>query len=96
MPALAGSPALTVTDKRLATLRPGTIPRAADTEVDVLVVGLGPGGLIACREFARQGFSVLGIDRKQELGWPKRCAEGVSDEGLAWCGVTPDPAWAYG
>jgi digeranylgeranylglycerophospholipid reductase len=96
VPELAGSPALTVTDKPLVGLAPGTIPRAVDTEVDVLVVGLGPGGLIACRDFARQGFRVLGIDRKQELGWPKRCAEGVSDEGLAWCGVTPDPAWAYG
>ncbi len=86
---------MTVTDKR-STLPFGTIPRAVDTEVDVLVVGLGPGGLIALREFAKQGFTVLGIDRKQELGWPKRCAEGVSDEGLAHCGVKPDPAWAYG
>ena len=96
MPALAGSPSMTVTDKPLVSLKPGTIPRAVDMQVDVLVVGLGPGGLIALREFAKQGFTVLGIDRKQELGWPKRCAEGVSDEGLAWCGVTPDPAWAYG
>ena len=91
-----GTPAMTVTDKPLSSLRPGTIPRAVDMDVDVLVVGLGPGGLIALREFARQGFTVLGIDRKQELGWPKRCAEGVSDEGLAFCGVKPDPAWAYG
>ncbi len=96
MPAVAGTPALTVTDKPLVSLKPGTIPRAVDTTVDVLIVGLGPGGLIAAREFAKQGFNVLGIDRKQELGWPKRCAEGVSDEGLAHCGVKPDPAWAYG
>ncbi len=96
MPDIAGTPQLTVTDKPLRNLKPGTIPRAVDMEVDVLVVGLGPGGLIACRDFAKQGFSVLGIDRKQELGWPKRCAEGVSDEGLAHCGVKPDPAWAYG
>jgi digeranylgeranylglycerophospholipid reductase len=87
---------MTVTAKPLVSLKPGTIPRAVDTEVDVLVVGLGPGGLIALREFAKQGFTCLGIDRKQELGWPKRCAEGVSDEGLAFCGVKPDPAWAYG
>ncbi|MHB1262427.1 MAG: NAD(P)/FAD-dependent oxidoreductase [Thermoplasmatota archaeon] len=96
MPDIAGSPALTVTNKPLVSLKPGTIPRAVDMQVDVLVVGLGPGGLIAMREFAKQGFNVLGIDRKQELGWPKRCAEGVSDEGLAFCGVKPDPAWAYG
>ncbi|MEA3136869.1 MAG: digeranylgeranylglycerophospholipid reductase, partial [Thermoplasmata archaeon] len=93
---VAGTPAMTLTDKPLVSLKPGTIPRAVDMNVDVLVVGLGPGGLIAMREFAKQGFTVLGIDRKQELGWPKRCAEGVSDEGLAFCGVKPDPAWAYG
>lgn len=96
MPDIGGTPALTITDKPLVSLKPGTIPRAVDMQVDVLVVGLGPGGLIALREFAKQGFTCLGIDRKQELGWPKRCAEGVSDEGLAYCGVKPDPAWAYG
>ena len=93
---LAGDPSMTVTARPLHSLAFGTIPRAVDATVDVLIVGLGPGGLIAAREFAKQGFTVLGIDRKQELGWPKRCAEGVSDEGLAFCGVTPDPAWAYG
>jgi digeranylgeranylglycerophospholipid reductase len=96
VPEIAGTPSMTVTDKPLVSLKPGTIPRAVDMAVDVLVVGLGPGGLIALREFAKQGFTCLGIDRKQELGWPKRCAEGVSDEGLAFCGVKPDPAWAYG
>jgi len=93
---IPGSPADTVTDKPLTTLPPGTIPRAVDMEVDVLVVGLGPGGLIAARDFAKQGFTVLGIDRKQDIGSPKRCAEGVSDEGSAHCGIEPDPAWAYG
>jgi digeranylgeranylglycerophospholipid reductase len=96
MPDVAGSPGMTVTDKPLRNVPPGTIPRAVDVEVDVLVVGLGPGGLIAARDLASQGFRVLGIDRKQELGWPKRCAEGVSEEGLLHCGVRPDPAWAYG
>lgn len=96
MPQIAGSPADTLTDKPLRNLPPGTIPRAVDVEVDVLVVGLGPGGLIAARDFAKQGFTVLGIDRKQDIGSPKRCAEGVSDEGLAHCGIDPDPAWAYG
>lgn len=96
MPTLTGAPTDTITGQALQKLAPGTIPRAVDMEVDVLVVGLGPGGLIAARDFAKQGFSVLGIDRKQDIGSPKRCAEGVSDEGLAFCGVKPDPAWAYG
>ena len=96
MSASEGVPEDSVTSRPLRTLPPGTIPRAVDTEVDVLGVGLGPGGLIACRDFARQGLRVLGIDRKQDIGSPKRCAEGVSDEGLAHCGIAPDPAWAYG
>lgn len=96
MPEVKGDPEATVTARPLETLPAGTIPRAVDTDVDVLVVGLGPGGLIAARDFARQGFSVLGIDRKQDIGSPKRCAEGVSDEGLAHCGIEPDPAWARG
>ena len=96
MPELNGSSDDSITAKPLTGLKPGTIPRAVDCEVDVLVVGLGPGGLIAARDFAKQGFSVLGIDRKQDIGSPKRCAEGVSDEGLEHCGIDPDPAWAYG
>lgn len=92
---IKGHPCQTITNKPLQTLAPGTIPRAIPYDVDVLVVGLGPAGLIACRDFARQGFSVLGIDRKQEIGAPKRCAEGVSEEGLIHCGITPHPAWAY-
>ena len=56
---------MTITARPLVSLKPGTIPRAVDMDVDVLVVGMGPGGLIALREFARQGLNVLGIDRKQ-------------------------------
>ena len=52
---LAGDPSLTVTDKPLRNLPAGTLPRAVDTAVDVLVVGLGPGGLIALRDFAKIG-----------------------------------------
>ncbi|MDD5147838.1 MAG: NAD(P)/FAD-dependent oxidoreductase [Candidatus ainarchaeum sp.] len=48
---------------------------------DVIVIGLGPAGLVACRTLAEKKISVLGLDRKQEIGPPKRCAEGL---GLAW------------
>ena len=33
------------------------------------------------------------IDRKSEIGAPKRCAEGVSKEGLKKLGIEPDPRW---
>lgn len=95
MTSIQGDKNKTVTDKPLNGLPLGVLPRAVDCQVDVVVVGLGPAGLIACRDFAKQGFRVLGIDRKMELGAPKRCAEGISAEGLSSCGIEPDPAWAY-
>lgn len=43
--------------------------------VDVLVVGLGPAGSSAAAIAARAGLSVLGIDRKKQVGVPVQCAE---------------------
>lgn len=64
--------------------------------VDVVIVGAGPGGSIAAREFARAGVKTLFVDRRQEIGAPKRCAEGLSLEGLQAVGVEPHPTWAVG
>ncbi len=33
------------------------------------------------------------IDKKSEIGVPKRCAEGVSKEGLKELGIEPNPRW---
>jgi geranylgeranyl reductase family protein len=43
--------------------------------VDVLVIGLGPGGASAARRAAEAGHSVLGVDRRRILGEPVQCAE---------------------
>ena len=45
--------------------------------VDVLVLGLGPAGACAAAQAARQGCTVIGIDRKQVAGRPVQCAEFV-------------------
>lgn len=45
--------------------------------VDVLVLGLGPAGACAATQAARQGCSVIGVDRKQVAGQPVQCAEFV-------------------
>jgi geranylgeranyl reductase family protein len=45
------------------------------TEIDVLVVGLGPAGSSAAGAAARRGARVVAIDRKQEAGRPVQCAE---------------------
>ena len=44
-------------------------------KVDVLVVGLGPGGGSAAWQAARAGLRVLGIDKKRQVGLPVQCAE---------------------
>lgn len=53
-------------------------------DVDLLVVGAGPGGCIAALEAKRAApeLTVLLIERDAEVGAPVRCAEGVGDAGL--------------
>lgn len=48
-------------------------------EVDVLVIGAGPAGSMAAREASRNGAETLIIDKKSEIGTPKRCGEGIMD-----------------
>ena len=47
-------------------------------ETDILVIGAGPAGSSAARFAAKEGVDVIIIDKKSEIGFPKRCAEGVS------------------
>ena len=42
---------------------------------DVLVVGLGPAGAAAASAAARGGLSVVGIDKRHQIGVPVQCAE---------------------
>ena len=51
-------------------------------ETDVIVVGSGPAGSSAAKHAALGGAKVILMDKKSEIGSPKRCAEGVSIEGL--------------
>ncbi len=44
---------------------------------DVIVVGSGPAGSMAAKFAAVDGASVLVVDRRNEIGSPVRCAEGV-------------------
>ena len=63
-------------------------------ETDVLVIGAGPAGSAAAKYAALGGAEVILIDKKSEIGTPKRCAEGIYDHGLEWLGIEPDPIWA--
>jgi digeranylgeranylglycerophospholipid reductase len=42
---------------------------------------------------ARSGLRVLVIDKKQEIGTPKRCAEAIEPETFEDAGIEPHPLW---
>lgn len=46
-------------------------------EKELLVIGGGPGGAIAAKEAAEKDIETLLIEKRQEIGVPVRCAEGV-------------------
>jgi digeranylgeranylglycerophospholipid reductase len=62
------------------------------TRYDVVVVGAGPAGATAACVAAEAGMDVLLVEKRQEIGSPVRCAEGVGHDLLASF-VTPDPRW---
>ena len=62
-------------------------------KTDILVIGAGPAGSSAAKHAALNDAKVLMIDKKSEIGSPKRCAEGVSKEGLKALGIEPHCKW---
>ena len=62
-------------------------------EVDVLIIGAGPAGSIAAREASKNGAKTLIIDKKSEIGTPKRCGEGIMDGVLEKVGIEADERW---
>jgi digeranylgeranylglycerophospholipid reductase len=59
-------------------------------EVDCLVIGAGPAGSVTAREVAKEGWSVLLIEKRAEIGVPVRCGEGISKNLLDLLGLEKD------
>ncbi|GBE55355.1 MAG TPA: NAD(P)/FAD-dependent oxidoreductase [Euryarchaeota archaeon] len=60
---------------------------------DIVVVGAGPGGSNTAKAAAEAGADVLVLEKRQEIGAPKRCGEGLSVNGPAILGFEPSKRW---
>jgi digeranylgeranylglycerophospholipid reductase len=57
-----------------------------------VVVGAGPGGSMAAKTAAAAGLKVVMLEKRQEIGDPVRCAEGVGKRAFEEM-VRPEPEW---
>jgi len=62
-------------------------------EYDIIVIGAGPGGSGAALAAAKNGAKVLVLEKRQEVGAPKRCGEGLSRSTLKRMGIEKDDKW---
>lgn len=60
---------------------------------DMVVVGAGPGGSTTARIAAKEGVKVLIIEKRQDVGNPVRCGEGVAKMWLDRVGIPPNKEW---
>jgi digeranylgeranylglycerophospholipid reductase len=77
------------TDVAAAPLAVTTAPAA---RYDVVIVGAGPAGSTVARMAAEAGLNVLLVEKRQEIGSPVRCAEGVGHDLLLPL-IAPDRRW---
>jgi digeranylgeranylglycerophospholipid reductase len=62
---------------------------APDRSTDVLVIGAGPAGSMTAKWAAQQGARVVMLEKRQEIGSPVRCGEGMSKDWLRDVGIRP-------
>ncbi|MEM7815491.1 MAG: NAD(P)/FAD-dependent oxidoreductase [Candidatus Aenigmatarchaeota archaeon] len=60
---------------------------------DIVIVGGGPAGSSAAMTAARAGLKVLMVEKRAEIGSPKRCGEGLSRSALERMGLDKDDVW---
>ena len=63
------------------------------TDYDIVVIGAGPAGSSAAMNAAKLGLKVLMVEKRAEIGAPKRCGEGLSRTSLQRMGLQADQVW---
>jgi digeranylgeranylglycerophospholipid reductase len=58
-------------------------------KTDVLVIGAGPSGSMTAKWAAKHGAKVVMIEKRQEIGSPVRCGEGMSKDWLREVEIKP-------
>lgn len=64
-----------------------------ELDYDIVVVGAGPAGSTTARYAAMNGAKVLMIEKRQEIGSPVRCGEGIGKALLEKIDLKPDKRW---
>jgi digeranylgeranylglycerophospholipid reductase len=64
-----------------------------DKEYDVIIVGAGPSGSGAAVAAAKAGAKVLVLEKRQEIGAPKRCGEGLGISTMKRMGIEKHDSW---
>ena len=64
-----------------------------EEKYDVVVVGAGPAGSITAKYAAKAGANVLLVEKRQEIGSPVRCGEGIAGRWFDEAGITPSDKW---
>ncbi len=62
---------------------------------DVVVIGAGPAGSTVAKKVAAAGFSVLIVEKRQELGAPIQCSGAISRHALVENEIFPDPEFIH-
>ena len=56
-------------------------------DYDLIVVGAGPGGSTAARFAAENGARVLLLEKREKIGYPVRCGEGIAPKCLEYSNI---------
>lgn len=64
-----------------------------ELKYDVVIVGAGPAGSVTAKHAALNGASTLFIEKRQEVGTPVRCGEGLDKKGVEKMGIKFDKSW---